>query len=547
MDCADTDNGCPGGTGGFTSNGGAPTNTGGDQGGGAAGVSNTASGGITTTQVDTIATGGFGASIGVVDASVGDASTGGDAPDASSGGSGGTGGVATGGTGGVATGGTGGVATGGTGGVATGGTGGVATGGTGGVDPVGNKNRAPGFVDLSPPMGDPFPDTGDTTTTTPPAGWVWHNVAGAICRDGSPTGVYIRKGTTDKLVIYLEGGGACSDDHFCAFNPKNVDQVLAGNGQTVIGSTAGAVAGHQQPGVYTDNTGVQGMFDTSNAANPYKDWNMVYVPYCTGDVFFGTAKNATVPGATNPGPQQFVGYDDMKLFIGRIVPTFKDKVSKVVLTGASAGGFGTALNFSMVQDAFGDIPVLAIDDSGPPFDDQYMPVCMQKKWRAQWGFAGSMPPDCTECQQADGGGLVKLADFLLRKHPAARIAIISSMYDEVIRLFYTVGVNNCASYDTADPVSIVLLATPPLFSSTTYHDGLLALRSTYTSTGRFATYFMGSDAAGITSYGAYHQHVFRPEFYKAGGSDTRATDLETPAQFVANFINGTTEQVGPKP
>ena len=67
-------------------------------------------------------------------------------------------------------------------------------------------------------------------------------------------------------------------------------------------------------------------------------------------------------------------------------PTFKDKVSRVVLTGSSAGGFGAALNYSMVQDAFGNVPVSILDDSGPPFEDQQMPVCMQKRWREAWGF-----------------------------------------------------------------------------------------------------------------------------------------------------------------
>ena len=49
--------------------------------------------------------------------------------------------------------------------------------------------------------------------------------------------------------------------------------------------------------------------------------------------------------------------DKLEAVVARIVPTFKDKVDKVVITGASAGGFGAALNFSMVQDAFGEVRV----------------------------------------------------------------------------------------------------------------------------------------------------------------------------------------------
>jgi hypothetical protein len=234
-------------------------------------------------------------------------------------------------------------------------------------------------------------------------------------------------------------------------------------------------------------------------------------------------------------PQRFVGHSNMLKFMSRIVPTFKDSITRAVITGASAGGFGAALNFSMVQDSFGDIPVYVVDDSGPPFDDKFMPPCMQKKWREAWGFNGSLPPDCEECRQADGAGLAKLADFLLRKHPKARIAMISSMQDEVIRLFYSVGLANCANYDTADPVAVVLLQIDPMvfFPGQQYTDGLNKLRTDYSDTGKFATYYMGG--ANIV----FHQHVFRQRFYEAPSGGVSI------AKFVSDFIDGKLQQVGP--
>jgi hypothetical protein len=455
------------------------------------------------------------------------------------GGTGGTGGSGTGGTGGSGTGGTGGSGTGGSGG--TGGVGGSGgTGGAGAVDPIGNANRNPGFVDLSPPMGAVLPATGSPVTPAPPAGWTWYQIDGAVCRDGSPTGFYVKTGSADKLIIYLEGGGACMNGNYCSFNASNANQILAGDGQTVFGTAGGLVAARQQPGVYTNGTGLQGIFDTTNSANPVKDWNQIYVPYCTGDVHFGTRKDAPVPGLTPP--QQFVGYANMRLFMGRIVPTFKSKVSRVLLTGASAGGFGAALNFSMVQDSFGDVRVDLIDDSGPPFDDQYMPPCVQKRWRDQWGFSGSLPPDCTECKSTDGGRLSKLSDFLLRKHKKSNVGFISTMQDEVIRLFFSAGLSNCQNYDTANPVTIVLLQTDPTvyFAAQPYTDGLTALRSNYVNTGRFSTYYMGGLAPNVQ----WHQHVFRSRFYDKGGANP-SPSVESIAGFFTNFLSDKMEQVGP--
>lgn len=395
------------------------------------------------------------------------------------------------------------------------------------------ETTAPGYINLAPPMDTPLDGVGMVLNPPAPTGWTWYQIDGAVCRDGSPAGFFVHVGTADKLLWYLEGGGACISPGFCnSFNPANVNQAISGDGQSVLGSAFGVVTARQQPGVF-ENGVVHGIFELTNAANPFKDWSMIYTPYCTGDAWFGSQPNGTVPGVA--APQQFVGYLNMRKFVSHIVPTFPN-LTEVILTGASAGGFGSALNFSMVQDAFGCVPVRVIDDSGPPFIDQYMPACMQQKWRTLWNMNASLPPDCTGCFNADGGGILNLADFLMQKHPNASIALISSMQDEVIRLFFSPGLNNCVNFDTADPVAITLaqVLDPTVYmAAADYTAGLDNLRSTYANSGQFATYYLGG--ANIT----FHQHIWRQRFY-----DTTA-GTETIAQFTSNFLNGTLEQIGP--
>lgn len=416
----------------------------------------------------------------------------------------------------------------------------MGAGGTFFVDQNGNANRNPGFVDLSPAMGAALPTIGTPLVPAPPTGWLWYQIDGAVCRDGSPAGFYVRNGTADKLVIYLEGGGACINGNYCTFNPANVNQILSGDGQTVFGTAGGAMSGRQQPGVYTNDSGLQGIFDATKAENPVKDWNQIYVPYCTGDLHFGSRKDATVPGLT--ATQQFAGYTNMRVFMSRIVPTFKTKVSRVLLTGASSGGYGAALNFSMVQDSFGDVQVDLLDDSGPFFDDTHMPPCMQRRWRDQWGFGGSLPPDCTECASTDGGRLSKLADFVLRKYKRSNLAYISTMQDGVIRLLFSAGLTNCQNYDTVNPVAVVLLQADPTvyFAAQPYTDGLVALRSNYIATGRIATYYMG----GTTPNVEWHQHIFRARLYDNGGANP-SSGVESIAGFVTHFLGGKMDEVGP--
>jgi hypothetical protein len=384
------------------------------------------------------------------------------------------------------------------------------------------------FVDLAPPegaplnplLGDPIPaPSGSLFPPSPPSGWTFYQASGAVCRDGSPAGFYVRFTSSDKLVIYLEGGGACDSAHFCDHNPANLNQVFPGGdasqGQTIGGSLF-VVAGLQQP--YTT-----GIFDASNPTNPFQNWNQVYVPYCTGDVHFGTKTNVSIPWMTQP--QQFVGYLNMQKFVGRLMPTFTS-LSQIVLTGASAGGFGAGLNAGMVQDAFPKVPVTVLDDSGPPFSAQYLPGCLQKEWRDTFGFDAALPSDCVECRNADGSGLTDIVKYWHRKYPSMRVGLVSTMQDEVMRLFFAQGDNACA---TNDPNLLVFSPYP----ADQYTAGLNNLRSTWDCTGVFSSYYI----AGPNP--TYHQHIFRPEFFQVMSGNM------TIAAWAAGLVNGTVFDIGP--
>jgi hypothetical protein len=389
-----------------------------------------------------------------------------------------------------------------------------------------------GYVDLSPPRGEPFDRAGGTPLTPPPpAGWTWYSVPGTSCRDGSEAGLFIRFSESNRLLVFFEGGGACTTAGFCNFNPQSVNHVLTGTGETVLGSALGAAPGRQQPGAY-QNGEVTGIFSADRAENPFVDWNMVYIPYCTGDVHFGTREAASVPGVAQP--QKFVGSLNTRVFVSKLVPTFEAGLERVVVAGSSAGSFGAALNFSMISDAFG-VQTDAILDSGVPFEDEFWPTCLQKSWRELFGLDAALPPDCAECFRADGGGLLGLSDFLIAKHPTSRIALISSLHDEVIRLFFTPGLDNCATVTNADPIGITVgqIAGGQLFPTATYESGLLALRAKYLSVGRMASYFLAQSNTTL------HQHTWRPRFFDPAAGST------TLAEFVTGFLEGRIEQVGP--
>jgi hypothetical protein len=280
-----------------------------------------------------------------------------------------------------------------------------------GAPPGGNPGGSEsGARDPNPPVGDPFENL-------PPNTWTLEYVNGAKCRDGAPAGIGLNPNPqSDRLLIYLEGGGAC-------FN-SSCD-----------------VTAFDTPFIPPSD----GIFDRTNPDNPVRDFNMVYIPYCTGDVFAGDAPDAViVNGLGQPVFHQFVGYRNVGLFLSRIVPTFPN-VKQVLLTGISAGGFGAGLNADRVQRAFGSVPVVLVDDSGPPMSKRAVPVCLQRQFRRVWNLDATILADCgADCPDHDDWALDVMM-HTVKRSTASVTGLYSSVHDLVIRTFYGFGNDDCSA------------------------------------------------------------------------------------------------------
>lgn len=336
--------------------------------------------------------------------------------------------------------------------------------------------------------------------------WTWVEPAGAKCRDGSPAGYYWRRGQENKVLIFLNGGGACSDPFFCSLNPKNVNEDLPT--QSLIDATGNVLLGPDKNRQIAPDEGVF----KRDPKNPVGKWSMIYVPYCTGDVFAGQKPNGTVPGFD--GPQQFVGYTNIGLFLESFGPSFAN-AEKVLLTGSSAGGFGTLLNYDRTQEFFNqwNIRVYGVTDSGIPFRDKYMPACLQKRWRDTWNLDAALPKDCTACFRADGGGLAEgLGDYLFHNKYKDRAlgGLISSVEDGIIRAFFGAGNDDCK----ADPGTNTILSALNLggYSGQEYRDGLKDVVD-FVGKDKISTYFIDSWE---------HMHLWRARYYQAVGGVTIA-------------------------
>jgi hypothetical protein len=279
---------------------------------------------------------------------------------------------------------------------------------------------------------------GPPTLGTTPKQWQYVPVDGTQCMNGTPTGIGVNLGTSGDVVIYLEGGGACFNDSTC----RSV-----------------AHPGGWGPDQFDVNIAPYniGIFDRIDDHNPFHDATFIFVPYCTGDVHAGSKPDGM-------GGRMFVGYGNVGKDLDFLIPQSKD-VSRVILAGSSAGGFGALINYDRTQKAWGDTPVLLLDDSGPPLEDSVLTPCLQKMFRDAWNLDAALPADCTACRQPDGGGLANALPYLADAHPDRRLGLVTSTKDGTIRSFYGYGYPDCTAG-----------ATGPLMPEDVYAGGIADLR-----------------------------------------------------------------------
>ena len=250
-----------------------------------------------------------------------------------------------------------------------------------------------------------------------PDSWTWVDVEGTHCGDGSPTGFAINphEGATT-LFLYLEGGGGCWDYLTCEGLIQTSFHLSGYDESTFNGLIAEA---------YKE----MWFFDRGSETNPLADAHFVFIPYCTGDAHAGDAVRelqGLLPW--NSGTFHFKGRANLIADLAHIVPSFPG-VKRVVLSGASAGGFGAGLNWPLVRDAFGPgVRVDLIDDSGPPLQPN---GGVWENWIETWNV--HFPQGCVGCESEVAAVVDYLRSQMLSQ---GRMALLSNARDAIISAFF---------------------------------------------------------------------------------------------------------------
>jgi len=110
--------------------------------------------------------------------------------------------------------------------------------------------------------------------------YIWNRIDlgdSCECSDGSDYWIYSKKGNSDNLIVHFQGGGACWNDYTCA-NPLVLYPFMVYYFPRISEWFFKALFSHGIMAIDLDE-------------NTFKDWNIVYILYCTGDLHIGNTGN----------------------------------------------------------------------------------------------------------------------------------------------------------------------------------------------------------------------------------------------------------------
>jgi Pectinacetylesterase len=160
---------------------------------------------------------------------------------------------------------------------------------------------------------------------------------------------FVRRAASDRVVVFFQGGGACMDGRSC-----DPERQPTSESEPAFRPTANMAP--PPPG---------GIFDLTNPDNPFAEYSMVFVSYCTGDLHLGE-RDTSYTNEDARGKRQFVikhrGQVNAMTALRWIYANFPAPRS-IFVTGTSAGGYATPFYASLLARHYPRARVAGLGDA----------------------------------------------------------------------------------------------------------------------------------------------------------------------------------------
>ena len=214
----------------------------------------------------------------------------------------------------------------------------------------------------------------DTTKPLASLSRGWNRIPGRTgtgCAHDSTFAFRVRPGLPDKVMIFLNGGGACWRAAEC--DPR---------GKPTYTMTSDSA---------NDASIRTGVFDVANEDNPVREFTMVFIPYCTGDVHLGSREvEYEKKDAKGDGRSFFVrhgGAANVESVLDWVYANFRSP-RVVFVTGSSAGAIPSPVIAAKMARHYPRARVVQLGDAAGGYHAAAVPNLL-----AGWGATEYLQED----------------------------------------------------------------------------------------------------------------------------------------------------------
>ena len=265
------------------------------------------------------------------------------------------------------------------------------------------------------PLGNqPTDQPTEVTDEAPaPAGGEWVRIepgGETRCAHDTPFAFWARKGVTNKVLVYFQGGGGCWDAETC------------GPGSNYYDASVNAA---------DDPNRMGGILDTNDPRNSLSEYSMIYIPSCTGDVHWGDVIRDYPREDAEPVTIYHRGFVNGEAALEWLYANVADPET-ILVTGCSAGSVGSIVHAPYLIEHYPKAEVSQLGDSLAFVF--HRPLSIQQGYNVRANF----PPWIEELQRIPSDALL-MGDYyaaVANHYPERRFSQFNTHSDQVQKFYF---------------------------------------------------------------------------------------------------------------
>ena len=176
----------------------------------------------------------------------------------------------------------------------------------------------------------------------------WYEIFpdGLVDSRGRKSQFFTRKGSANKLMVYFCGGGVSWSEKSAA-RPMSIPRMMF------------SITSYYFPCVFNFMKTLFHGILSRKPENPFADWNMIFIPYVSGDFHLGNNEFKYKNGKKT---LYHTGEKNTRIIMDECKKLFPD-ADTLLICGESAGAFGAAGNASLVAGYYPDAKVTVYSDA----------------------------------------------------------------------------------------------------------------------------------------------------------------------------------------